>query len=345
MSEPPMKTPAAAKVLYRTARGAQLVGDSRELLGGMDDGSIDLIMTSPPFPLLRKKAYGNEDQEEYVDWLMEFGRAALPKLKATGSLVIDIGGAYQKGRPVRSLHQFRALIRFCDELGYHLAEEFYWHNPAKLPSPIEWVNKRKIRAKDSVNTVWWLSKAEEPCADVSQVLVEYSESMKRLLKNPEKYYQPKDRPSEHSISDRFGQDNGGAIPSNLLSYANSESTSTYQLALKMLGRSGHPARFPAELPSFFIKMLTKPGDLVVDIFSGSNTTGLVAEQLERRWVAMELDPHYAALSSVRFMGGWSDTSIKAAFERVETGREVVDLRREPEVPSLDLEVAATPTRS
>ena len=139
--------------VYHTTHGAQLCGDSRELLRGLVPESVDLIMTSPPFALLREKAYGNEGQAEYVDWLLQFANAALPALKESGSFVMDLGGAYQRGKPVRSLHQWLVLLRMCDDLGYRLAEEFYWHNPAKLPSTIEWVNVRKIRVKDSVNTV------------------------------------------------------------------------------------------------------------------------------------------------------------------------------------------------
>ncbi|TFD01403.1 site-specific DNA-methyltransferase [Cryobacterium sandaracinum] len=291
----------SGSIAYATLLGTQVVGDSLELLAELAPESVDLFITSPPFPLLRKKAYGNEEQDVYVAWLLDFARLAQRALKPEGSLVIDIGGAYEKGRPTRSLHQFRALLAFVDVLGFHLAEEFYWHNPAKLPSPIEWVNKRKIRAKDSVNTVWWLSKAEFPKADVSKVRVPYSKSMKSLLKDPAKHYTPKGRPSEHNIGEAFARDNGGALPSNLLSIPNSQSNDTYLRACKALGLLGHPARFPSKLPEFFIEMLTDPGDVVVDFFSGSNTTGSVAEALNRRWYSFELDADYAALSVVRFL--------------------------------------------
>ena len=229
------------QVVYRTPKGAQLAGDSRELLQRLPDESIDLLITSPPFPLLRKKAYGNEDQTEYVDWLAEFAQLAHPKLKQTGSLVVDLGGAYRRGVPVRSLHQFRFVVKVVDEIGYHLAEEFYWYNPSKLPSPIEWVNKRKIRAKDSVNTVWWLAKTEWPKADVSQVRVPYSGRMKKLLEDPGRFYAARERPSQHLISDRFGKDNGGAIPSNLLPIANTDSNSYYIRTARELGITSHPA--------------------------------------------------------------------------------------------------------
>lgn len=312
-------------LVYQTAAGQQLCGDSRHLLRLLEPGSVDLIVTSPPFALLREKSYGNKDQHEYVDWILEFGRAALPALRDTGSLVMDLGGAYQRGEPVRSLYQWRVLLRMCDELGYRLAEEFYWHNPAKLPSPIEWVNKRKIRVKDSVNTVWWFSKTSWPKSDVRRVLAPYSDRMKKLIRDPDSFYRPKDRPSGHEISKGFGTDNGGAIPPNLLTFPNTDSNGHYLRTCKAIDREGHPARFPLELPGFFIRMLTDPGDLVVDIFSGSNTTGRAAEDLGRRWIGMEERRDYAALSSVRFMEACEVEHIRARVERMEHGQ-AEDLR-------------------
>jgi len=168
-----------------TRYGEAYLGNALQLLDCLPDHSVDLVITSPPFALQRKKEYGNRDQDKYVDWLLKFAVRVHRVLKDTGSFILDLGGAYRKGRPVRSLYNYRVLIRLCDELGWNLAEEFFWFNPAKLPSPIKWVNKRKIRVKDAVNTVWWLSKTDFPKADVSRVLVPYSERMKRLLQNSE----------------------------------------------------------------------------------------------------------------------------------------------------------------
>src|SRR5262249_32367519 len=162
------------KPAYKTRLGSAFCGDSRELLKGIETSSIDLVVTSPPFALQRQKDYGNLDQESYVDWLLSFARLVHDKLKDNGSFVLDMDGAYMKGIPARSIYNFRTLVRLCDEVGFFLAEDFYWYNPSKLPSPIEWVNKRKMRAKDSVNTVWWLSKSAWPKADVSKVLTPYS---------------------------------------------------------------------------------------------------------------------------------------------------------------------------
>jgi DNA modification methylase len=322
-------------VVYVTDYGLQACGDSRRLLESLPLDSVDLIITSPPFALLRKKSYGNEEQHEYVEWLLEFGRAAFPVLRETGSFVIDLGGAYQRGRPVRSLYNYKVLIEFCETLDYRLAEEFFWFNPAKLPSPIEWVNKRKIRAKDAVNTIWWFSKSDYPKADIRKVLAPYSDRMKQLLKNPKKFYRAKDRPSGHDIGEGFGKGNAGAIPPNLLQIPNTESNSQYLRICKALGRDSHPARFPADLPKFFIQFLTDPGDTVVDIFSGSNTTGIVAERLQRKWIGMELDRSYAALSAVRFMEGWPEQAIADAVRLMETGKAIDlvehDCRSQPEL--------------
>ncbi len=305
--------------VYRTRLGLQICGDSRFILKSLPRESVDLIMTSPPFALLRKKSYGNEEQSDYVSWLSEFGKAAYDVLKDTGSFVLDLGGAYRRGRPIRSLYSFRVLLEFCDKLGYRLAQEFYWHNPAKLPTPIEWVNKRKIRVKDSVNTVWWFSKTDQPKADVRNVLVPYSERMKTLLKDPKKFYTPKERPSGHDIGFSFARNNQGAIPPNLLQIANTESNSFYLQVCGALNRKSHPARFPRALPEFFIKFLTDENSIVVDIFSGSNTTGEAAERLGRQWLSIERRRDYAALSAVRFMRDWPNNSIDESITEIENG--------------------------
>jgi site-specific DNA-methyltransferase (cytosine-N4-specific) len=312
-------SPGAPFELYRTPLGKAVVARAEDYLPSLPANSLDLVMTSPPFALLREKAYGNLAQDAYVDWLVSFGPLVRRVLKETGSFVLDLGGAYQRGRPVRSLYNFRVLLRLCDECGFHLAEEFFWHNPAKLPSPIEWVNKRKIRAKDSVNTVWWLSKTERPKADVRNVRTAYSARMRKLFEDPSKFCAPTERPSGHGIGYKFARDNGGALPSNLLRYPNTESNSLYLRLCKRLGLRPHPARFPEALPEFFLRFLTEPGDAVADVFAGSNTTGAVAERLGRRWLAIECDRDYAAVSGLRFLDGWPDSAVRDYLDEARHG--------------------------
>ena len=305
---------------YSTDLGAAFLGDSLKLLDAVEENSVDLICTSPPFALLRKKAYGNVHATEYIDWFMKFARKFARILKPKGSLVIDIGGTWVKGAPIRSLYHYELLLRLCspeDDGGcnFNLAQELYWYNPAKLPTPAEWVTVRRIRVKDAVNTVWWLSLSEFPKASNRQVLKPYSQAQKRLMQNG---YKPKLRPSEHDISDKFGKDNKGAIPPNLidgtdqrddigapipvnvLSAANTSSNDQYLRQCRAHSMKPHPARFPRALPEFILGLCTDAGDIVLDPFAGSNMTGYVAETMGRRWIAFELVKEYLEASKFRF---------------------------------------------
>jgi DNA modification methylase len=280
---------------YNTDLGAAFAADSLDFMRAMESDSVDLVMTSPPFALKRKKEYGNKDAHEYIDWFMPFAYEIHRVLKPAGSFVIDLGGTWNRGVPTRALYQYELLIRLAER--FHLAQEFFWYNPAKLPSPAEWVTVRRIRVTDAVDPIWWLSKTEWPKANNRRVLRPYSQAMKSLLQNG---YRAKLRPSGHDISGNFRKDLGGSIPHNLLQLANTESNSLYLRMCKEKGIKPHPARFPQALPSFFIAFLTEQKDLVLDPFAGSNATGGAAEELSRRWVAVEIDPEYVKASKFRF---------------------------------------------
>ena len=285
---------------YSTKHGAAYLGDSLKLIKTIPENSINLIITSPPFALTRKKEYGNESAEKYIEWFLPFAYEFKRVLPENGSFVLDLGGAYLRGNPIRSIYQYELLVRLCKEVGFYLAQEFYHYNPSRLPTPAEWVTIRRIRVKDSVNVVWWLSKTPHPKADNRKVLKPYSQSMKKLLK---KGYKAKLRPSGHDISNKFQKDNKGAIPPNLLEIANTESNSAYMRCCKLAKIKPHPARFPRGFAEFFIKFLTDEGDIVLDPFAGSNTTGFVAETLQRRWMSFEINENYLIGSRYRFDDG------------------------------------------
>jgi DNA modification methylase len=287
------------KPYFKTAFGAAYCGKAEELLSGLADESVDLIFTSPPYALHFKKAYGNVDQDEYVDWFLGFASEFRRVLKPDGSMVVNIGGSWRPGHPVRSLCHFELLIRLVREHDLHLAQEFFWHNPAKLPAPAEWVTVRRIRVKDSVEALWWLSKSTRPKADNRKVLTEYSEDMKRLLKRG---YRPKERPSGHRITHKFTEQ-AGAIPANLLTLGNNDSSGYYLKRCAEEKIKPHPARFPVQLPEFFIKFLTDERDTVLDPFAGSCTTGQSAERLRRKWIGFELRSDYLDGAHFRFEKG------------------------------------------
>lgn len=185
----------------------------------------------------------------------------------------------------------------CRKVGFHLAQEFYWWNPSKLPTPAEWVTVRRIRAKDAVNCIWWLSPTPWPKASNRRVLAPYSDAMRGLLKNG---YKAKLRPSGHDISEKFSIDNGAAIPPNILAIPNTESNSYYLRYCAERNIKPHPARFPAALPEFFIRMLTDRGDSVLDPFAGSCVTGEVCERMRRNWACIELVEEYLEAARGRF---------------------------------------------
>jgi len=288
----------ACSTFFQAKRGAIYLGDSLEFMrDSIESASVDLIMTSPPFGLVRKKTYGNVNADQYVDWFRPFGAEFKRVLKPSGSLVVDIGGAWIPGQPTRSLYHFELLIMLCKEIGFHLAQEFFWWSPSRLPTPAEWVTVRRIRVKDAVDCVWWLSPTPWPRASNRRVLAPYSDAMRSLLKNG---YKPKLRPSGHDISDKFSTDNKASIPPNIIALPNTESNSYYLRYCKEHGLPQHPARFPAELPEYFIRMLTDQEDMVFDPFAGSCVTGEVAERLNRRWMCCDLVEDYLKGALARF---------------------------------------------
>ena len=294
--------------LYTTGRGSAYLGDSLALMEAIPASSVNLVITSPPYALHFKKAYGNVEKSEYVEWFKPFARQILRILRDDGSFVLNIGGSWNPGQPTRSLYHYKLLIALVEEIGFYLAQECYWYNPAKMPVPAEWVTVQRVRIKDSVEHVWWLSKTPRPKASNRKVLKPYSPDMLRLN---QRGVRETVRPSGHVINSSWDKINTeGAIPPNvieeavlpddLLKFGNNAANDVYTLRCKEHGIKIHPARFPASLPSFFIKMLTDDLDTVVDIFAGSNTTGATAENLNRRWIAMELEEEYLRASQFRF---------------------------------------------
>jgi site-specific DNA-methyltransferase (cytosine-N4-specific) len=286
---------------YSTELGAAWCGDAIDILADhVETESVDLIVTSPPFALQRPKEYGNEDQASYVAWFSDYASEFWRVLRPTGSLVIDLGGAWEAGSPVKSIYAFELLVYLCrrTEERFYLAQDFYWYNPARLPSPAAWVTVQRLRAKDAVNYIWWLAKTPHPKADNSRVVREYTGAMKRLIESGT--YNRGARPSGHVVREGFTQDRGGAIPPNLLCVPNTGNDRRYIDGCREKGRSPHPARFPPEIPDFFVQMLTDRDDLVLDPFAGSNVTGQVAETAGRRWLSIDVDADYVEGSASRF---------------------------------------------
>jgi site-specific DNA-methyltransferase (cytosine-N4-specific) len=298
------------KPYYSTDYGSAYKSDSRTVLKEIPDKSVNMVFTSPPYALHFKKEYGNVEKSDYVEWFLSFAQEIYRVLADDGSFILNIGGSYNQGFPTRSIYHFKLLIALVEKIGFHLAQECFWYNPAKMAAPAEWVTVRRIRIRDSVEYVWWLSRTPWPKSDNRRVLKPYSRDMIRLN---QKGVRPTTRPSGYNITSSFDTiEAGGSIPPNviemdndvasdMLKFGNNASNDTYTRMCKEEGIKIHPARFPAALPSFFIKMLTNEDDVIIDPFAGSNTTGAVAEGLQRRWLAIESVEEYLKGSQFRFI--------------------------------------------
>lgn len=291
-------------ISYSTSNGIMFHGKSDELLQSHPyliqyKKRIQLIFTSPPFPLNRKKKYGNLQGNQYIDWLSQIVSILTEYLKPNGSIVIELGNSWEPGLPVMSTLALQALLSLKEKNNLYLCQEFICHNPARLPSPAQWVTIERIRLKDSYTRLWWLSPTIKPKANNKKVLKDYSPAMKELLRS--KSYNSGKRPSEHIIGNNsFCKDHGGSIHPNVLSISNTISNDDYINYCKNNAIPLHPARMPKELASFFINFLTDKGDIILDPFAGSNTTGAVAEELNRKWISIEMKNEYIHGSLGRF---------------------------------------------
>lgn len=308
---------------FKTKLGKYIIGDSVEVLKSKDfkkyKGKVQLILTSPPFPLNEKKRYGNFNGEKYKNWFISLANIFSEYLTDNGSIVVELGNAWEPGRPVQSLLPLESLLGFVnnEQAGLRLCQQFVCYNPSRLPSPAPWVTINRIRTIDSYTHVWWMSKSDWPQADNSRVLRPYSKSMKELLVR--KSYNSGIRPSQHNIGKRsFLHKNSGSImhnvleleqidenrdlrlPKNMFSIANTKSNTFFLNECRKRGITPHPARMQPELASFFIEFLTKPGDLILDPFAGTNTTGFFSEVHKRKWLSIEIDTIYSEQAKIRF---------------------------------------------
>lgn len=310
------------QVAHKTEQGTYYCGDAQRLLrsklGRSLQGKVQMILTSPPFPLNEKKSYGNLNGEEYKQWFTGLAETFAELLTDDGSIIIEMGNAWVPGRPVQSLLHLESLIGFVNspKANLRLCQQFVCYNPSRLPSPAPWVTIQRIRCTDSYTHVWWMAKSDFPKADNRKILRPYSSSMNDLLKAQS--YNSGRRPSQHNVSQKsFLTNHGGSIMPNFIeleavdegkparlpnvvSIANTCSTDFFHRTCRERKINMHPARMPVGLASLFIQYLTEPGDLVLDPFAGSNTTGFSAELLGRKWVSIEIKKDYSEQSKVRF---------------------------------------------
>ena len=285
--------------IFETDNGVALWTYAEDAAALIEPESVDLIMTSPPYPILKGKEYGKIGTAPWLEWMTKLAATWRPLLTDTGSLMVNLGSATIEGYPVQSPYIERFTLALIDDLGYHLADRLYWHNPTKMASPMKWVALKRVRVKPSVEPILWFSKTEHPKADNRRVLRPYAEGTKKYeLGKPRA---PVTRPSGLEIgANSFTKDNGGSIPNVLIESTNAAPNRGWRMKCKDAGIKPHPATFPPAVPEFAIKLTTEENDLVYDPFMGSGTTCAVAEELGRRWIGSENSLEYLRTAALRF---------------------------------------------
>lgn len=300
-------------------------GDCEEVLKDINDESIDLILTSPPYANLRKYMINGEDQfgkltpDKYVEWFLPKAKEFFRVLKPNGSFILNINDKTVNG--FQDLYVYKLVIALCEEGKFHLVRDYIWFNPATPPNAFS--TGRFGRTKKSHEYCFWFSKSDQWTFNMDAIRRPYSDAMHTYLNGQGKGNRAHNtRPSTYSFdcekvwANKGGSDPGSVLhiedpcsdmnelsdeylqePGDVLAISNTGSKKSF----KRLYPDGikHPARFPEKLAEFFIKAGSNKGDTVLDPFIGSGTTAVVAEKLERKWIGIEWSEEYKKLAGIR----------------------------------------------
>ena len=297
--------------IFETDNGFFLWANAEDAVGLIEPGSVGMLLSSPPYPLLRPKEYQlreNRDARAWIDWMMRLAEGWRELLTPTGSMMINIGPVWEPGEPRQSTYIERFLIALEDQLGLGLCQRLSWENKAKLPAPLEWVGIRRIRVKDTIEPILWV--APNPSAVLSntrRVLKPYSKSALRAIANPQDG--TRKRPSGFTFGPSSFKDNGGAIPSANILTSNAASASRYRRAERARGRVPHPAMMPDDVAEYCIKLASAEGDVntirsaalgpfrsqrSASIVAGSRRSDRVSTSPARRSISRRTDSRLAS---------------------------------------------------
>ena len=247
-------------------------GDCLEVMSGLPDDSVDLIITSPPYANARKHVYGGIAPEDYVDWFCERAQEMKRILKPTGSFVLNIKEMALEGQ--RHTYVLELILALKKEVGFLWVEEYIWHKTTAAPG------KWKYRFRDCWERLLHFSKTKDFKMNQDAVKVPMGDwSEKRLAHMSENDKKRMESATKSKVGRRIAAWEGKktVYPSNVLHKA------------PVCHNTGHSAAFPEWLPEFFIKLFSNPGDVILDPFLGSGTTYRIAEKLERIPVGIEIN--------------------------------------------------------
>lgn len=290
-------------VAFETNLGVAIWGDCHATFGALDE-TVHLVVTSPPYPLRKPRAYGPPPGDDYVAFIVRSLEPIVRRLVPGGSVCLNLSNdCFEPGSPARSVYCERVLLALHDRLGLSLMDRLIWHNPSKAPGPVRWASMARNQLNVAWEPIFWFTN-DPSCvrADNRGVLEPHTERHLSLIAAG-------GTAREASYSDgayrlhpgRFGNATPGRIPRNVLVRGHTcPDSRRYRHDAVALGLPVHGAVMPISIPDFLIRFLSEPGDLVVDPFGGTCKTGRAAEALGRRWIVTETVLEYLRASGERF---------------------------------------------
>lgn len=290
---------------FSTKLGIGIWGDARKIFEKSTE-PIHLMLSSPPYPLQAPRAYGNVKEAEYVDWICYMIEPIVRNLLEGGSVVLNISNDISlKKSPAKSLYKERLVIALQDRLGLYKMDEIPWINTSKIPTNAYATQKKILMLPAWEPILWFCNNPAMVRASTTKILRPHSQEHLDYVKNggSKKEYINGDG-KYHIKQGAFSKETKGSLPKNIFTRGHrSAETNRYHKICNELNIAKHAAMFPFEIPEYFIKFLTDEGDLVVDPFSGSFTTPLAADKLNRRWIGSDLIWEYLRGGGERFDNG------------------------------------------
>jgi hypothetical protein len=268
-------------LIFQTELGRAVAALAQEAGEFIDPGSAQLLFTSPLFPLCSPlKSYGTMPPADWLPWMLELLDAWLPLMREDGCLAFHLGTAvYYRGTPSVSSYRERFVIAAVDQLGLHRQPDLYWEQPTRLPN-LEWGAKRGLHARPTVDPIYLFSRSPSPFMAAGSLRGERT-APARAGGGAGK------RPSGLDFGERSFAGTRGTFPSSLITAGTPGGMERWRQRLKAEGLPAHPCPMPVAVPRTVIAMASRPGDLVIDPFFGSGSTGAAAQELGRRWVGID----------------------------------------------------------
>lgn len=287
----------AVVLVYRTDDGLALWAHAEDAAAHVEAGSVKLVLTSPPYPVV-KRAYGRFTVPQWLEWMRHLMLIWRELIDEDGTIAVNLMDVFAGGAPTLSPYVERFTLSTVDDVGLHLAGRMVWHSPSKLGN-IEWTAKRRAVPRNQIEHVLLFSKTAAPCWDISRMDAPPRSARSARQRQHDAERENRPRPSGLDINEAaFGA--GATLPVNLIVAGGASGSDRYSRRCREHGLEPHPARFPAAVPRQTILLATDRGDVVYDPMAGSNTTGQVAQELGRRWIASEPMLDYLRGSAFRF---------------------------------------------